>query len=70
MASTLKPDLDSLRITADKRKTNGSGQRWIWIVFAALILGSIAVAASAYLNRKTEVEVASAHRPTTGPAGF
>jgi RND family efflux transporter MFP subunit len=69
MASTLKPDLDSLRITAEKRKTNGSGHRWIWIVFAALIIGSIAVAASAYLNRKTEVEVASAQRPATGPAG-
>jgi RND family efflux transporter MFP subunit len=65
----LKPDLESLRITAEKRKSNPSRKRWIWIVIAAVIIGLVAVAASAYLNRKTEVEVVTAGKPTTGPAG-
>jgi len=47
----LKPDLDSLRITAEKRKSNNSRKRWIWIIIAALIISLVAVAASAYLNR-------------------
>ena len=70
MTSTpLKPDLDSLRITAEKRKTRRSGKRWIWIVVAVLAIAFVAVAASAYLNRKTEVEVATAGKPSNGPAG-
>lgn len=70
MTSTpLKPDLDSLRITAEKRKTGRSGKTWIWIAFAVLALAFVAIAASAYLNRKTEVEIATAGKPSTGPAG-
>ena len=64
-----KPELDSLRITAEKRKTRRSGKRWIWTVAAALVIGSMAIAAAAYLNRKTEVEITTAHKPATGPTG-
>jgi RND family efflux transporter MFP subunit len=70
MTSTpLKPDLDSLRITAEKRKTRRSGKPWIWIVVVVLAIAFVAVAASAYLNRKTEVEVATSGKPSNGPAG-
>lgn len=70
MTSTpFKPELDSLRITAEKRKTRRSGKRWIWIVAAALTIGSMAIAAAAYLNRKTEVEITTAQKPATGPSG-
>ena len=70
MTSTpLKPDLDSLRITAEKRKGRRSGKRWIWIVVAVVAVALVAVAASAYLNRKPEVEVATAGKPSNGPAG-
>ncbi len=68
-SSPLKPGLVSLRITAEKRKSNTSRKRWIWIVIAAVIIGLVAVASSAYLNRKPEVEVVPAGKPTTGPAG-
>src|SRR5215472_6229257 len=64
-----KPELDSLRITGEKRKTRRSGKRWIWTVAAALVIGSMAIAAAAYLNRKTEVEITTAHKPATGPTG-
>lgn len=64
-----KPDLDSLRITAEKRKAPRSGKRWLWIVVTVLAIAFVAVAASAYLNRKTEVEVATAGKPSNGPAG-
>jgi len=70
MASTpLKPNLDSLRITAEKRKSNSSAKRWIWAAVAVLIVGVAAVAASAYLSRKSEVEVVTARKPTGGPEG-
>ena len=72
MATTpkaLKPDLASLRIHDTKRTSSGSGKRWVWIVLALIVLVLIAAAASAFLNRKTEVQVANSAKPATGPAG-
>jgi len=72
MATTpkaLKPDLASLRIQDTKRTSPGSGKRWVWIVLAVIVLVLIAAAASAFLNRKTEVQVANSSKPATGPAG-
>jgi len=72
MATTpkaLKPDLASLRIQDAKRTSPGSGKRWVWIVLAVIVLVLIAAAASAFLNRKTEVQVANSSKPATGPAG-
>lgn len=67
--ATLKPDLSSLRISETKRTNGRSGRRWIWIVLAVVFLGLVGAAASAFRNRKVEVEVAAASRPATGPAG-
>src|SRR5215469_15246700 len=72
MATTpkpLKPDLASLRIHDTKRTSSGSGKRWVWIVLALIVLVLIAAAASAFLNHKTEVQVANSAKPATGPAG-
>lgn len=70
MTSTLlKSDLDSLHISADKRKSSNSGKRLLWLIIVAVIVGLIAVVASAYLNRPAEVEVVTAGKPATGPAG-
>jgi RND family efflux transporter MFP subunit len=72
MATTpkaLKPDLASLRIHDTKRTSSGSGKRWVWIVLALIVLVLMAAAASAFLNRKTEVQVANSAKPATGPAG-
>ena len=72
MATTpkaLKPDLASLRIHDTKRTSSASGKRWVWIVLALIVLVLIAAAASAFLNRKTEVQVANSAKPATGPAG-
>jgi len=72
MATTpkaLKPDLASLRIHDTKRTSTGSGKRWVWIVLALIVLVLIAAAASAFLNHKTEVQVANSAKPATGPTG-
>ena len=72
MATTpkaLKPDLASLRIHDTKRTSSGSGKRWVWIVLALIVLVLIAAAASAFLNHKTEVQVANSAKPATGPTG-
>ena len=66
----LKPGLESLRITSDKRKSGSSSKRWIWIVAAVLVIILLAVGASAYLNRKPEVEVATSGKPSSGPSGI
>lgn len=69
-STPVKPDLDLLRIAADKRKANGSSKRWIWIVLAVLLIALAAVGTSAYLNREPQVEVATARKPTgAGPVG-
>ncbi len=65
-----KPDLDSLRITPEKRKGNGAGKRWLWIALAVAIVAVVAVAALAYFNGRPEVEVAGARKPAgSGPIG-
>jgi RND family efflux transporter MFP subunit len=72
MATTpksLKPDLSSLRITDAKRSTNGAGRRWLWIILAVIFIALVAAVASAYHNRKAEVEVTAARKPASGPAG-
>src|SRR5215469_11458584 len=69
MATTPKPDLASLRIHDTKRTSAGLGKRWLWIVLALILLVLLAAAASAFLNRKTEVQVANSAKPATGPAG-
>ncbi len=69
-STPVKPDLDLLRITADKRKANGSSKPWIWIMLAILLIALAAVGAYAYFNRKPEVEVTTARKPTgAGPVG-
>jgi RND family efflux transporter MFP subunit len=72
MATTpksLKPDLGSLRISDTKRNATRSSRRWLWLILGALALILLAVAASAFHDRKAEVEVASARKPVSGPAG-
>jgi len=72
MATTptpLKPDLSSLRITDAKRTNPRAGRRWLWIILAVIAIGLVAAAASAYRNRKAEVEVTAARVPASGPAG-
>jgi RND family efflux transporter MFP subunit len=65
----LKPDLSSLRISDTKRTSARGGRRWIWIVLVVALLGLVGAAASAFRNRKVEVEVAAATRPVNGPTG-
>jgi RND family efflux transporter MFP subunit len=72
MATTpksLKPDLSSLRITDAKRSNPGAGRRWLWIILAVIVIALVAAVASAYHNRKAEVEVTAARKPASGPAG-
>jgi len=72
MATTpksLKPDLSSLRITDAKRSNPGAGRRWLWIVLAVIVIALLGAVASAYHNRKAEVEVTAARKPASGPAG-
>src|SRR5271157_4823724 len=71
MATTpkpLKPDLSSLRITDAKRSNPGAGRRWLWIILAVIVIALLGAAASAYHNRKAEVEVTAARKPASGPA--
>jgi RND family efflux transporter MFP subunit len=72
MATTpksLKPDLGSLRISDTKRNATRSSRRWLWLILGTLALILLAAAASAFRDRKAEVEVASARKPVSGPAG-
>jgi len=72
MATTpksLKPDLGSLRISDTKRNATRSSRRWLWLILGALGLILLAAAASAFRDRKVEVEVAAARKPVNGPAG-
>lgn len=59
-----------MRINSDKRKSGSSGKRWVWIVAGIVVIVLLAVGASAYLNRKPEVEVATAGKPSSGPSGI
>ncbi|HUN62197.1 MAG TPA: efflux RND transporter periplasmic adaptor subunit [Candidatus Sulfotelmatobacter sp.] len=67
--TSLKPDLSSLRISDTKRTNPRSGKRWIWIAGFVVFLCLAAGAAFAFRNRRAEVEVATATKPVTGPAG-
>ena len=72
MATTpksLKPDLGSLRISDTKRSATRSSKRWLWLLLGVLALVLLAVAASAFRDRKPEVEVATVSKPANGPAG-
>ncbi len=60
-----KRDLEALRIAPEKRG-KGSRKRWIWIVPAGVVILLLVVGASAYLNGRPEVEVATARKPTAG----
>ena len=66
---TPKPDLTSLRISDTKRTQSSFSRRWIWIVLLVVAVGLVGAVASAFRNRKIEVEVATAARPANGPAG-
>jgi RND family efflux transporter MFP subunit len=66
---TLKPDLSSLRISDTKRTNPRSGKRWLWVALFVILFGMAGAAAFAFRNRKVEVEVATASKPATGPAG-
>jgi RND family efflux transporter MFP subunit len=66
---SVKPDLSSLRISDTKRAKERSSKRWIWIALAVMLLGLVGAAAFALRNRKVDVEVATAARPASGPAG-
>jgi RND family efflux transporter MFP subunit len=72
MATTpksLKPDLGSLRISDTKRNATRSSRRWLWLILGVLALILLAAAASAFRDRKAEVEVTAARKPVNGPAG-
>jgi RND family efflux transporter MFP subunit len=64
-----KPDLSSLRITDAKRTSPGAGRRWLWIILAVIVIALLGAVASAYRNRKAEVEVTTVRKPVSGPAG-
>lgn len=66
---TARPDLSSLRITDTKRKNAGS-KRWIWASIPIILLALLGAASFAFRNRKPEVEVTTALRPSTAPAGI
>ncbi len=66
---TLKPDLSSLRITDTKRKQTRSGKRWLWAAIPIILLGLLGAASFAFRNRKPEVEVVTALKPSTAPTG-
>jgi len=66
---SIKPDLGSLRISDTKRNAAKSSRRWMWLVLAVVALILLAVGASAFRDRKAEVEVSAARKPVTGPAG-
>jgi len=65
----LKPDLGSLRISDTKRNATKSSKRWLWLTLGAVLLVLLAVGASAFRERKPQVEVATAVKPATGPTG-
>jgi RND family efflux transporter MFP subunit len=67
--NSLKPDLGSLRISDTKRNAARSSRRWLWLILGVVALVLLAVGASAFRDRKPEVEVATVRKPVNGPAG-
>lgn len=68
-SSTVRPDLSSLRITDTKRKNAGSGKRWLWAAIPIAMLVLLGAASVAFRNRKPEVEVTTALKPSNAPSG-
>ncbi|HKM67648.1 MAG TPA: efflux RND transporter periplasmic adaptor subunit [Candidatus Acidoferrum sp.] len=66
---SLKPDLGSLRISDAKRNAAKSSRRWLWLILGIAALILLAAGVSAFRDRRPEVEVATARKPATGPAG-
>ncbi len=66
---TVKPDLSSLRITDTKRKSSRSGKVWLWVLLPFIVLGLIYAGAFSARSRKPEVEVVTAVKPSSAPAG-
>jgi RND family efflux transporter MFP subunit len=58
-----------LRITDTKRKNTRSGKIWLWVLLPFIVLGLIYAVAFGARVRKPEVEVITATRPLSGPAG-
>ncbi len=65
---TAKPDLSSLRITDTKRNV-AFGKRWIWAAIPIILLVLLGAASFAFRNRKPEVEVTTAIKPSNAPQG-
>jgi RND family efflux transporter MFP subunit len=65
---TTRPNLSSLRITDTKRNTRSS-KRWLWAAIPIVLLALLGAASFAFRNRKPEVEVATAVKPSNAPAG-
>ncbi|HUI53193.1 MAG TPA: efflux RND transporter periplasmic adaptor subunit [Terriglobales bacterium] len=66
----VKPDLSALRIGDTKRNATRRSLRWLWFVLGAIVLVLVTLGASAFRNRRTEVEVATAQKPSSGPAAI
>ena len=67
--NTVKPDLSTLRISDAKRTNPSAAKHWIWISLAVILLGMVGAAAFAFRDRKVDVVVAQAVRPSNGPEG-
>ncbi len=66
---TVKPDLSSLRITDAKRNSTSSIKRLLWAAIPIILLALLGAASFAFRNRKPEVEVTTAIKPSNSPAG-
>ena len=66
---TVRPDLSSLRIGDTKRKKTNTGRRWIWAAIPIILLALLGAASFAFRNRKPEVEVTTAVKPSNAPTG-
>jgi len=64
-----RPDLGSLRISDTKRNATRSSRRWLWLILGVFVLVLAAVGASAFRDRRPEVEIATAQKPSTSPVG-
>jgi RND family efflux transporter MFP subunit len=63
---SVKPDLGSLRIHDDKRKSSGLGKKIVFVALPVLLLAGIVVAAYSFRNQKPVVEVAAASKADVG----
>ncbi len=66
---TVRPDLSSLRIGDTKRKNASTGKRWFWAAIPIILLALLGAASFAFRNRKPEVEVTTAVKPSNAPTG-